>query len=257
VTEAAPSFAENAPASYFSNAGPQTPRPDKRTFDVVSPEQYKKLEADKELSVVEDKPVHVTQEAFDRVYAHASAETPILPPGKHLRVINTELFQSINSGYIIVLTPLIVVFWSFLRRRNAEPSTPAKIGLGLLLTAAGPLIMWAATRHSADGAVKASAAWLFGTYAAVTLGELCLSPMGLSLVNQMAPRQISAFMMGGWFVATSFGNKLSGICGELYTKMDHPRFWLLMLAANVLFGGIIFGILPWLNRQMAADQQAS
>jgi POT family proton-dependent oligopeptide transporter len=254
ATDAFPEFAENAPPDYFSNAGPEVPRPARETFDVVSPERYKELENAKELRVVEGETVYVTPEMQAKVYARANPETQTLEEGRHLKLVNTELFQSINAGYVILLTPLVMALWSSLRARGREPSTATKIGLGLLLTAGGPLIMWAATRVSGDGQVKTTAWWLFGTYALVTLGELCLSPMGLSLVNKMAPAQIRAFMMGGWFLSTSFGNKLSGIFGEAYQKVDHSTFWVVLIVCDVLFAGIVFALLPWLNRQMATDK---
>ncbi len=78
--------------------------------------------------------------------------------------------------------------------------------------------------------------------------------MGLSLVNKMSPSHIRAFMMGGWFLSTSFGNKLSGIFGEAYTKMNHLTFWTVLIGGNVAFAAIVFVLLPWLNRLMAAKK---
>ncbi|MBY0521748.1 MAG: peptide MFS transporter [Gemmataceae bacterium] len=255
ITEHFDEFAENAPPDYFKNAGPDVARPDRNTFEVVSPERYKELEKAHELRVADGQKVYVTQKMFDAIYANATPATPILEPGKHLKLVNTELFQSINAAYVILFTPLVVGFWHFLRGRGMEPSTPAKLGLGLLLTGGGPLFMLGATIVSNDGSVKAGASWLFATYAMVTFGELCLSPMGLSLVNKMAPAHIRAFMMGGWFLSTSFGNKLSGIFGEVYTKWNHVTFWIVLIACEVLFAGIIFALLPWLNRQMATKKE--
>jgi POT family proton-dependent oligopeptide transporter len=248
LISAVPEFAENAPPEYFKNASPATARPELATFDVVTPEVYTQKKEARELKVADGEKVFVTQKMLDEILAKADASTPQLPPGKHLQVVNTELFQSINPAFVILLTPILVGFFHFLRTRGWEPSTPAKIGLGLLITGIGPLIMWAATQSSGDGAVKASVGWLFGTYAAATLGELCLSPMGLSFVNKLSPAQIRAFMMGGWFLSTSVGNKLSGIFGELYQKVDHSIFWLVLCGACVFFAGIMFALLPWFKR---------
>jgi POT family proton-dependent oligopeptide transporter len=256
ITDRFPEFAENAPPAYFTNAGPEVPRPAKGSFEVVSPDRYKELAKAKELRVVEGEKVYVTQAMLDNIYARTTVYTPILEEGKHLKLVNTELFQSINPGYVILFTPLVVAFWGFLRNHGREPATPAKIGLGLLLTAGCPLIMLGATLASNDGEIKASAWWLFSTYAIVTLGELCLSPMGLSLVNKMSPAHISAFMMGGWFLSTSFGNKLSGIFGEVYQTMDHRAFWVLLAICDVVFAVIILCVLlPWLNREMAGRRE--
>lgn len=255
VTDTFDEFAEDAPPDYFSNAGPDVARPHANTLAVVSPERYAELKKNKELRVVEGEPVAVTPALKDKVYARVAESTPVLQEGKHLKLVNTELFQSINAGFVILFTPLVVGFWRMLRLRSMEPSTPAKIGLGLLLTAGGPLVMLLATLASNDGELKASAGWLFATYAVVTLGELCLSPMGLSLVNKVSPAHIRAFMMGGWFLSTSFGNKLSGIFGEVYQTMDHRLFWVVLIVSDVVFAGIIFVLLPWLNRQMAGTDK--
>jgi POT family proton-dependent oligopeptide transporter len=261
-TENLPDVSENAPPSYYFNAGPETPRPDRETFEVVSPERYKKLEKAKQLDVKEGQKVFVTPEMRDKVYAKTTPATPALPAGKQLKLVNTELFSSIDPGFIILLTPLLVGFWHFLRVRGMEPSTSAKIGLGLILTGGAAAVMLLATLSCNESQEKSSAWWLFGNYLLITLGELCLSPMGLSLVNKMAPADIRAFMMGGWFLATSFGNKISGIFGEVYENgklfgvyIDHKNFWIVLIIANLAGGLLIFALLPWLNRQMAGSQE--
>ncbi|MBL8954844.1 MAG: peptide MFS transporter [Myxococcaceae bacterium] len=247
VVDLAPDFAEPAPPSYYTTAGAETPRPRPELFRVVSDDEYKELKNAKKLEVQFGVPTPVTQKMFDDVYARAGAERI----DDHLKLVNAELFQSINPGWIIIITPLFVGFFALLQRRRREPSTAAKIGLGLAITGVSALVMAAAAHGTNGGADKASAWWLFGTYGVVTVGELCLSPMGLSLVNRMAPRHISAFMMGGWFLAISFGNKLSGVFGELYEKMSDKRvFFALNALAVFVAAGVLFAVLPWLKRQM-------
>lgn len=248
VTQRLEDFAEDASPAYFKNAGPEVPRPPRDTFLVVSDEKYKELK--KENKLKKDGKIVVTAKLFKEVYQNATPETPALESGETLKLINPEVYQSINPFYVVLLTPLVVGFWHFLRLRGWEPSTAGKIAVGLLLTAGAPLVMLGATYVTGDGAVKASAAWLFGTYAMATLGELCLSPMGLSLVNKTSPANIRAFMMGGWFLSTSFGNKLSGFFGELYQTTDHYVFWPVLAGALAFFACLIFLLLPWLNRQM-------
>ncbi len=192
----------------------------------------------------------VTKEMLDAVYKNAGPATPVLPPLQNLKLVNAELFQSINPAFVILFTPLLVAFWHWLRNRRREPSTPGKIGIGLALTAASALVMLAAVLVTRDAAIKSTAWWLFGTYAVITVGELCLSPMGLSLVNKMAPSHIRAFMMGGWFLSTAIGNKLSGVFGEVYHKWDHVTFFLVNAGAGALAAGAIFALLPWLRAQM-------
>ncbi len=171
------------------------------------------------------------------------------PKSEQTKLFSTELFQSINPAFIIVFTPLVVGFFGFLSRRKKEPSTPAKIGYGLLITSLSSLVMVGAVIASGNGVVKASAAWLFSTYAVITVGELFLSPMGLSLVSKLSPPRIVALMMGGWFLSTSLGNKLSGVLSGLWSFYDNKMYFFLtnsLLAMIAVIG--IFIMLPWLRR---------
>jgi POT family proton-dependent oligopeptide transporter len=185
------------------------------------------------------------------IYAGTSDATPVLPPLKQVKLVNAELFQSINPGCIILFAPLIIAFWHFLNLRRREPSTAAKIGFGLLLTGMSAVVMVAAVQVAGSPEGKVSAWWLFGTYAVITVGELCLSPMGLSLANKLSPPHLRAFMMGGWFLSTSIGNKMSGVFGEVYHSWDHTVFFLVNTGTAVLASAAIFVLLPWLRRQMA------
>ena len=137
--------------------------------------------------------------------------------GKGLSLVSTELFQSLNPFFVVLFTPLVIAFFSFLGARGKEPSTVAKIAWGLFITGLSTVVMILAVSVSNNGADKVSAMWLVGTYAVITIGELCLSPMGLSLVSKLSPPRLTSLMMGGWFLATSIGNKLSGVVGHLGT----------------------------------------
>ena len=164
----------------------------------------------------------------------------------------TELQASINPFYIIIFTPLVVALFGFLRRRNKEPSTPMKIGLGLFITAMSMLIMVAAAAVSGSGLTKASVGWLFGVYGVITIGELFLSPMGLSLVSKLSPKRIAALMMGGWFLSTAIGNKLSGVLSGLWTSFDNKAYFFLTNTGLTMIAVIaIFSMMPWLKRVVA------
>ncbi len=166
-----------------------------------------------------------------------------------VKLFSTELFQSINPGFIILFTPLVVAFLVFLNRRKREPSTPAKIGIGLFITALSSLVMVAAVYYSDNGAIKASAGWLFGVYAVVTVGELFLSPMGLALVSRLSPPRMVALMMGGWFLSTSIGNKLSGVLSGLWNFYDNKAYFFVTNTALAMVAVLgIFILLPWLRR---------
>ena len=183
-------------------------------------------------------------------FRNASKET--LPQeGSTISVWVTSLSQSINPGWVIILTPLIVAFFTYLRSRKKEPSTPTKIAFGLLISALSVLVMVAAVHIGNNGAEKVSVWWLVANYGIITIGELFLSPMGLSIVSKLSPKNITALMMGGWFLSTSIGNKLSGVLASMWDTYDDKAnfFWInfgLLMFATVL----MFTLVKRLNKVM-------
>jgi POT family proton-dependent oligopeptide transporter len=180
-------------------------------------------------------------------------------PGTEVSLISTEIMQSINPGFIILFTPLVVSFFAFLRIRKKEPSTPAKIAYGLGITGVSALLMVLAVRSAPtyNGDLgKVTLTWLIGTYGIITIGELFLSPMGLSLVSKLAPARLTGLMMGGWFLSTAIGNKMAGVVGGLWERVDSLEtiFWINALSA---FGAaaMIAMMVPWIRRVMAEHEQ--
>ena len=177
----------------------------------------------------------------------AEAERPA--PGEMIKVVSTEIYQSVNPFFVILLTPFLVWFFSMLRRRKREPTTPSKIGWGLIITALSTLVTIFGVYACHNGEMKASVGWLIGTYGVVTLGELCISPMGLSTVSKMAPPRIAGLMMGGWMLATAIGNKLSGVLATMWDGYDDKAnfFWVnfVLLAVAAL---ALMLMLRWLNK---------
>lgn len=173
--------------------------------------------------------------------------------GETVKAWLPSLSQSINPFWVIVLTPLIVAFFTWLRRKGKEPSTPSKIAFGLLISALSVLVMIAAVKAGNNGTEKVSVWWLIGSYGVITIGELFLSPMGLSLVSKLSPVRITSLMMGGWFLSTSIGNKLSGILASKWDEYENKAdyFWLnfILLGVAALF---LFVLLKWLNKVMKA-----
>jgi len=172
----------------------------------------------------------VTQKVYDAVYERAGSAR--LKPDGTLPVTNPEMFTQANAFFVVALTPLVVAFFQWLVHRRKGVSTPRKIFYGLLLTAASMLLMVVAGALTNGGTAKVSWLWLISAYGIVTLGELCLSPMGLSLVTKLSPPRLVGLMMGGWFVATAFGNKLSGFLGGIQALLD-PMWFFLLLAGLV------------------------
>ena len=169
--------------------------------------------------------------------------------GESLKLISTELFQSVNPFWVVALTPVVVAFFSFLKRRKKEPSTPWKIFYGFVITALSTLVMVWAVIHSDNGLVKSSMSWLIGSYFVITIGELCLSPMALSLVSKLSPPRLTALMMGGWFLSTSIGNKLSGVLAALWDGYDNKaNFFLVNFILVSITTLIILMMVKWLNK---------
>ncbi|MCO4294082.1 peptide MFS transporter [Solitalea sp. MAHUQ-68] len=168
--------------------------------------------------------------------------------GQKLDLVSTEIFQSINPFFIVILTPVVISFFGFLKRKGKEPSTPAKIGWGLVITGLSTLVMVAAVLSTDITTEKTSAWWLIGTYAVVTIGELCLSPIGLSLVSKVSPPRLTSLMMGGWFLATSIGNKLSGVLASMWDKYDNKAWYFFVNFASCIVAALAIAMmLKWLR----------
>ena len=170
--------------------------------------------------------------------------------------LSPELFQSVNPFFILIFTPMIVAFWNILRRRTLEPTTAAKLGIGMILTAGCYTIMaFAAFAGGNSGQVNVS--WLISAYAVITVGELCLSPMGLSLVSKLAPWKIRSMMMGGWFAATAIGNYLSGLLGGFWDELLHSTFFIILVGTSLFAALLLFIFLKFLNPVIhEAEEQA-
>ena len=184
----------------------------------------------------------VVKKVMDYPVYFRNVKTENLPSdGDKISIWATNLSQSINPAWVIILTPLVVAFFTFLRSKGSEPSTPTKIAFGLLISGLSVLVMVAAVMIGKNGMEKVSVWWLVANYGVITIGELFLSPMGLSVVSKLSPKNITALMMGGWFLSTSIGNKLSGVLASMWDTYDNKAdfFWinfgLLMVATLMMF----------------------
>jgi POT family proton-dependent oligopeptide transporter len=129
--------------------------------------------------------------------------------------VPASLFQSINPIYIILLAPLMAALWIKLGKRGLEPSAPAKFGLALLQVGAGFLVfVWGATAFAVGPEGQTAVLFVFLLYLLHTTGELCLSPVGLSAMNRLAPSFMASLIMGAWFYMTAVGNFVAGKIGE-------------------------------------------
>ncbi len=127
--------------------------------------------------------------------------------------VPASVFQSINAAYIVLLGPVFAVLWTRLGRKGLEPSTPAKFGLALLQVGFAFLVLvWGAQAAGMENLTPVL--FIFLVYLFQTTGELCLSPVGLSAMNRLAPAQMASLIMGAWFFATAAGNFIAGKIGE-------------------------------------------
>lgn len=130
-------------------------------------------------------------------------------------------FQSVNPLAIIIFAPIFAMIWTGLGKRNAEPASPVKQALGLLLLSLGYLVIAIGVK-GVDGATKASMFWLLGMYILHTFGELCLSPIGLSMVARLSPARLASLLMGVWFLANAMANDFAGMLSKLYPEDGNP-----------------------------------
>jgi proton-dependent oligopeptide transporter, POT family len=163
-------------------------------------------------------------------------------------------FQSLNSLYIITLAPVFA--WLWVRLGSREPSTASKFALGLIFVGAGFAILIVAARLAEQG-VQVSPMWLVVTYLLHTIGELTLSPVGLSAMTKLAPARIAGLMMGVWFLATAVGNFIAGRLAGFYEAMPLPNLFGSVALFAVLAGGIMFAIVPWTKRLMGPVSEHS
>jgi POT family proton-dependent oligopeptide transporter len=184
--------------------------------------------------------------------------------------VSGSVSNAINPFWIVVLSLPLVRFWGWLNQRGLEPSTPTKMVFGMLLTSLAFLILFAAAKLGGNQTFltdssgqllrdaneqflveehRVSPFWLITAYAVISLGELMLSPMGLSLVSKVAPTRMRGLMMGGWFVATAIGNKLTAI-GLLWTRWYHSSFWLLCSVSALVMALVLLALLRPLKRAM-------
>jgi POT family proton-dependent oligopeptide transporter len=170
-------------------------------------------------------------------------------------------FQSVNALFIIIFAPVFAFIWSGLAKRGLDLSSPSKFAIGLVAAAFAFLLMWFASTIivGSGGAVKVAPWWLVGSYLLQTVGELSISPVGLSSMTKLSPRRYVGQMMGVWFLATSLGNLIAGLVGGSVNPeklSDTPKLFMLTTAslagAAVLLALLIVPIRNMMRRQTQA-----
>jgi POT family proton-dependent oligopeptide transporter len=177
-------------------------------------------------------------------------------------------FQSVNPLAVISLAPIMTMVWGFLYARKLEPSSPKKMAIGLGLVAMGYVVIAIAVKGLGLGE-KVSMWWLIGLYVIHTIGELCLSPIGLSMVSKLAPLRLSSLMMGTWFLANAAANKFAGTLSALipggedgtggatsflgFQITNLYEFFILFIIMSGTAAAILFVLSSWLEKRMHND----
>jgi POT family proton-dependent oligopeptide transporter len=163
-------------------------------------------------------------------------------------------FQSVNPAFIFLLTLVINPFWAWLAKRGKDPSSVAKMAIGCFLLGVSFLIMIGGGRV-VDGGHKASFGWLVGCSFLLTLGEIYLSPVGLSLVTKIAPARIVSAMMGMWFLSSFFGNYMSGYLATFANRMSNSAFFLLLATISLATGVLMIVLYLPLKRAIGDENE--
>jgi POT family proton-dependent oligopeptide transporter len=178
-------------------------------------------------------------------------------------------FQSVNPLAVILLAPVLSLVWGFLYTRKLEPSSPKKMALGLALVALGYVVIAIAVK-GLGMSDKVSMWWLIGLYIIHSIGELCLSPIGLSMVSKLAPLRLSSLLMGTWFLANAAANKFAGTLSALIPPTPDPasteplvypsfvgfqitnlyEFFMLFIIMTGIAAAILFVLSSWLQKMM-------
>ncbi len=168
-------------------------------------------------------------------------------------VIPTAWFQSINPVFIVLLAPLLSMLWARLSLDGKDPDVPTKMSMGMILLGAGFLFLIGAVMQRGgdiqDEAIKANILFMIFAYLFHTLGELCLSPIGLSMVSKLSPVKVASLMMGCWLLSSFFANIMGGYLASFTTKLGAGAIFQTIAIFSIVLGCILFGLRKWLLKK--------
>jgi len=160
-------------------------------------------------------------------------------------------FQSVEPLFVIIFSPIFALIWLSLSKRGKEPSSPAKFTLGLFFLSLSFLLVVPAAKFYETHNVRVSPMWLIGLYFLQMVGELCLSPVGLSMVTKLSPGRIVGFMMGFWFFATAMGNYVAGWVAGLVGHRSYSEVFMIAFVTAAVVTLILAVMIPIIKRLMA------
>jgi len=173
-----------------------------------------------------------------------------------VNAFSPELFQHFNPTMIVLLTPIIVGIFAWMNKRGKEPSAPRKIGIGMIITSVGFLILLIGSlgldpfnaMQSDPNHLRVGTGWLISTYFTLTIAELFLSPMGISFVSKVSPPKYQGLMQGGWLGATALGNLMLGVGSFLYERVQIWQVWAIFIVLCFIAAGFIFSVMKKLEK---------
>ncbi|MDY0060816.1 MAG: peptide MFS transporter [Myxococcota bacterium] len=179
--------------------------------------------------------------------------------------VEPEIFQQFNPYFVVFLTPVVVGLFAWLRARGKEPSTPRKIGIGMLLAAVAFTLMVVSSLDLPSPASlggqpstdRVSPSWLISTYLILTIAELFLSPMGISFVSKVAPPRFQGLMQGGWLGATALGNQLLVVGSMMWVRFEVWQVWATFVVCCLVSAAFIFSIVKRLEAATATSGPAA
>jgi len=188
------------------------------------------------------------EQAGSSMNLFADRNTDLTLGGLVSKPVPAAWFQSVNSGFILIFSPIFAWMWMMLAKRRMEPSTAMKMVIGLLLLGTGFVFMVLGAK-GADQGLRVSWVWLTTAYMFHTLGELCLSPIGLSYVTKVAPVRFASLMMGVWFLANAAANKVAGTIAAMVEKIPTlTQFYTIFVVSSFSAAFLMLLCVPLLKR---------
>ena len=167
--------------------------------------------------------------------------------------IPTAWFQSVNPLFIVLIAPLLTSVWNMLAARKQEPDIPIKMAMGMILLGVGFLFLmgavWQRGGDVADEGVKANILFMILAYFFHTLGELCLSPIGLSMVSKLSPVRLASIMMGVWFLSSFFANSIGGYLASFFSKLGAGSIFTFIAIFSIIMGLVLLCLRKWLLKK--------
>ncbi|SEW06291.1 proton-dependent oligopeptide transporter, POT family [Chitinophaga sp. YR573] len=179
------------------------------------------------------------------------------PPSGKMNLISTEIFQSINPFFIVALSLLMIGLFAWMAKRGKEPTTPVKIAFGIFFAGLSALLMVFAAASTNVYIDKTSMAWLFGTYAVFTVGEIMVSPIGLSMVSKLSPPRVTALMMGGWYLVNAIAGKIAGMMATFWDSFTDKKSYFMILVVSAAIAGTVMLILSKWIAKVVKDKTGS